>query len=792
MSMPTIPRPNESAYLPTWESLGTDPWGMLPLNFPNTTSLPMPPASPQHNRGQTTANINAGDNAVEIALVRAKKLENHIEQVLKQLHQDRQGSETIDKIIRLRREESDLCEYLADLDEKHRRCKQPRESSQLHAPFQHELWTQDDDREIANGLIRLDQLFTEISSEVRHLQSTSDSSSATKTTDQLPSTRAPRQQDDDDTDLLPLPTYTGPLWKAAPSNSDLPADKKTAQHPDSDEIVTVDDRSHQRHKKNKQADDEVSDIAVGTASSSSSTESIDEETLAENDVEIDMRPASCMSGATKNRKDAFETYWKNYQDDVNDSPKKVMAWNALAGAVAYLSSFGVANTLARPIPVVGALVVPFVAAPLHTFVAGPLAGMLRAKTWTNPRLNEWLYHQRIKGRLAGDVHRTKTELQLKEKFPVKADDGSHTYVTAEKYLEKNQISNAARAQLRQTEDLPFTAFTASYVVRNSLLEVDRGLANPNAYWPPQTTPSPEAIPAPAPAPSGPLAPQPAPSSTLGGSAFITNKTAEGWASDFTLQHVFGSLAGALTMMVSQQRRETLAPETGGEAKITKPIHAWKLENDFYESYKRDLESALQNAKDGPYKTQLTDELQRVEKNLSITSQKTSFWKLFSYEVGLIWQEKRTAVAGDPEQPGKRIEAVADCFGKWVSLLPFAIAASLAQNLASGPASSRAAAVGLVATRMIAAPLFLIAPPGWMNRLDYAAWLRRTVGEHKGRRSAMLHEERTQTSSDESERSASPRRNIDVTTNVSGIVSDTNSQPGQDDTASDYIIPFDDD
>jgi hypothetical protein len=246
------------------------------------------------------------------------------------------------------------------------------------------------------------------------------------------------------------------------------------------------------------------------------------------------------------------------------------------------------------------------------------------------------------------------------------------------------------------------------------------------------------------------------------------------------------------MMVSQQMRETLAPETGGEAKITKPIHAWKLENDFYESYKRDLESALQNAKDGPYKTQLTDELQRVEKNLSITSQKTSFWKLFSYEVGLIWQEKRTAVAGDPEQPGKRIEAVADCFGKWVSLLPFAIAASLAQNLASGPASSRAAAVGLVATRMIAAPLFLIAPPGWMNRLDYAAWLRRTVGEHKGRRSAMLHEERTQTSSDESERSASPRRNIDVTTNVSGIVSDTNNQPGQDDTASDYIIPFDDD
>lgn len=249
MSIPTIPLPNESAYLPTWASLGTDPWGMLPLHFPNNTSLPMPPASPQHNRGQTTVIINAEDNAVEIALASAKKLENYIEQVLKQLHKDRQGSETIDKIIRLHKEESDLCAYLADLDEKHRRCKQPRESSQLHAPFQHELWTQDDDREIADGLIRLDQLITEISSEVRHLQSISESSSATKTTDQLPSTRASRKQDDDDTDLLPVPTYTGALWKSAPSNSNLPADKETAQHDDSDEIVTVDDRSHQQHKK---------------------------------------------------------------------------------------------------------------------------------------------------------------------------------------------------------------------------------------------------------------------------------------------------------------------------------------------------------------------------------------------------------------------------------------------------------------------------------------------------------------------------------------------------------------
>jgi hypothetical protein len=246
------------------------------------------------------------------------------------------------------------------------------------------------------------------------------------------------------------------------------------------------------------------------------------------------------------------------------------------------------------------------------------------------------------------------------------------------------------------------------------------------------------------------------------------------------------------MMLSQHRREQLAPETGGEAKITKPIHAWKLENAFYESYKRDLESRLQTTADGPYKKQLSDELQRVEKNLSITSQKTDPLKLYIYEFRLILQEKRTAVAGDPEQPGKRIEAVADCFGKWVSLLPFAVVASSVQNLASGTASSKACAVGLVLARVFAAPLFLIAPPGWMWRLDYAAWLRRTVGEHKGRRSALIHENNPQTKENEVGFSPSSASNRDVTTQVGGIASGGKKRAYRDDTSSEMIISFDGD
>lgn len=793
MSTPLPQRSHESTYLPTWASLGTDTYGMLPLHYPSASSLPLPSTAPPPVSGQTTSNTTNENDSVEITLASARKLESYIEKVLKDRHADNdEAAQIITQIFSTYNEFKILCEEVAGLDEKYRQSHQSRSMTQANVPYQSQPWTNNDAQQLEDRLTRLGEMCSKLDEMVRHLNLISNSTSSAKTSNSQSSNNQPNQEGIEDQYIPAVPTFTGALWKKTPADSDTRGNEKSAQDDDeSDEIVKVDDRKSQRRASKRNSDDD-SDLTINSVNSSSSSESTDEDTRTEGDVYLGMHPESCMSDATIKLKDSFETYWKTYQAEVDDSPAQVMAWNALAGAVAYLTSFGIANSIARPIPFCGSVLVPFLAAPLHTFVSGPLSGMIRAKTWTNPRLNEWLYHQRIKGRLAGDVHRTKTELQLKEKFPVKADDGSHTYVTAEKFLEKNGISPDARSQLRQTEDWPFTAFTGSYIARNSLLEIDRGLANPHAYWPSETSLAPEPMPSPAPAPDSASAPQPAPSPAIGGSPFITNKTVAGWASDFTLQHVFGSLAGALTMMLSQHRREQLAPETGGEAKITKPIHAWKLENAFYESYKRDLESRLQTTADGPYKKQLSDELQRVEKNLSITSQKTDPLKLYIYEVGLILQEKRTAVAGDPEQPGKRIEAVADCFGKWVSLLPFAVVAPIVQNFCSGTASSKAGAVGLVAARVIAAPAALIIMPGWMSRLDYAAWLRRTVGEHKGRRSALIYANNLQAKENEVGFSPSSASNRDVTTEVGGIASVTRNRVDRADTSSEMIISFDGD
>jgi hypothetical protein len=67
-----------------------------------------------------------------------------------------------------------------------------------------------------------------------------------------------------------------------------------------------------------------------------------------------------------------------------------------------------------------------------------------------------------------------------------------------------------------------------------------------------------------------------------------------------------------------------------------------------------------------------------------------------------------------------------------------------------------------------------------------------VGEHKGRRSALIHENNLQAKENEVGFSPSSASNRDVTTEVDGIASDGKKRADRDDTSSEMIISFDGD
>jgi hypothetical protein len=111
-----------------------------------------------------------------------------------------------------------------------------------------------------------------------------------------------------------------------------------------------------------------------------------------------------------------------------------------------------------------------------------------------------------------------------------------------------------------------------------------------------------------------------------------------------------------------------------------------------------------------------------------------------YEVNLLWQEKKKGIAGDPDQPGTRLDTIFDIAGKFISLLPVAIISQLVSIYAPIRATSSTAAWFQMYGRALAPPLALM---GFLLRTEISGYIRLVYGDLKGRVSAQTRSTATE-------------------------------------------------
>lgn len=408
-----------------------------------------------------------------------------------------------------------------------------------------------------------------------------------------------------------------------------------------------------------------------------------------------------ISEETKQHQIKFEMHNKVHQENAKANIVEKTFYNTLAGAVGYLAAFGIGNLAAKLTPVIGPFMLPILAAPLHTLLAGPLSGMIRSTTWVNPATKEQIMHQRARARAQGDMHRKAAGLESKIKFTW---HGEH--LTAEEIMKKDPYFNNWCSKII-TDDNPFYSFLCTYLLRNYLIEILR---------PPLDQPGFSHI---------PTAPNYHPHD------FFSTQTAAGFAADLGLQTLAGTLAGAMTMIINQAIRANIKDFHSFEV-VTKTRAIWNLERIYLTSCKADFEAALENEDDLELKNLLEKECHKISLQLDKAEKKSSFLSSYLYEVNLLWQEKKRGIAGDPDQPGTRLDTIFDITGKFISLLPVAITSYLVSVYAPIRATSSTAAWFQMYGRALAPPIALM---GFLLRTEISGYVRLVYGDMKGRVSA---------------------------------------------------------
>jgi hypothetical protein len=411
-----------------------------------------------------------------------------------------------------------------------------------------------------------------------------------------------------------------------------------------------------------------------------------------------------ISETTKQHQIKFEMHNKVHQENAKAHTFEKVFYNSLAGTVAYLGAFGVANLTAKLTPGLGPFMIPILAAPLHTFVAGPLSGMIRSTTWVNPATKEQITHQRARARAQGDQHRKAAGLESKIKFVWQGER-----LTAEEILKKDPYFINWHSKVI-TDDVPFFSFLALYLFRNLIVEVLR---------PPLDQPDLSAIP------------------TAAGyhpEDFFSIHTMAGFAADLGLQTLAGTLSGALTMVISQAIRANVKDFHCFES-VTKTKAIWNLERIYLTSCRSDFESAIEKVTDPDLKALLEKECHKLNLQCDKAEKKSSFFSSYWYEVNLLWQEKTKGIAGDPDQPGTRLDTFCDIAGKFISLLPVAITSQIISTYAPIRATSTTRAWFQMYGRVLAPPLALM---GFLTRTEISGYIRLVYGDIKGRFSAQAH------------------------------------------------------
>lgn len=423
-----------------------------------------------------------------------------------------------------------------------------------------------------------------------------------------------------------------------------------------------------------------------------------------------------ISEETKQHQVKFEMHNKVHQENAKANIVEKTFYNTLAGAVGYLAAFGIGNLAAKLTPAVGPFMLPILAAPLHTLLAGPLSGMIRSTTWVNPATKEQIMHQRA--RAQGDTHRKAAGLESKIKFTW---HGEH--LTAEEIMKKDPNFNNWYSKVI-TDDNPFYSFLCTYLLRNFIIEILR---------PPLDQPDFSSI---------PTVPDYHPQE------FFSTHTTLGFAADLGLQTLAGTLAGAMTMIINQAIRAHIKDFHSFEV-VTKTRAVWNLEKIYLTSCKADFEAAVENEDDLELKNLLEKECHKISLQLDKAEKKSSFLSSYLYEVSLLWQEKKRGIAGDPDQPGTRLDTIFDITGKFISLLPVAITSYLVSAYAPIRAPNRTEAWFQMYGRALAPPIALM---GFLLRTEISGYVRLVYGDVKGRVSA-----NTRSTATEMPRELSPRQ-----------------------------------
>ncbi len=416
-----------------------------------------------------------------------------------------------------------------------------------------------------------------------------------------------------------------------------------------------------------------------------------------------------ISKKTKEHQIKFEMHNQVHQENAKANIVEKTFYNTLAGTVGYLTAFGIGNLAAKLTPGLGPFMIPFLAAPLHTLLAGPLSGMIRSTTWVNPATKEQIIHQRARARAQGDTHRKAVGLESKIKFTW---HGEH--LTAEEIMKKDPYFNNWHKKII-TDDNPFYSFLCTYLLRNFIVEILR---------PPLDQPGFSHI---------PTAPN------YHSHDFFSTQTAAGFAADLGLQTLAGTIAGAATMIINQAIRANVKDFHCFEV-VSKTMEIWNLEKNYLASCKADFETAIENETDLELKNLLEKECHKIKLQLDKAEKKSSFLSSYWYEVNLLWQEKKRGIAGDPDQPGTRLDTIFDIAGKFISLLPVAIISQLVSIYAPIRSTSSTAAWFQMYGRALAPPLALM---GFLLRTEISGYIRLVYGDLKGRVSAQTRSTATE-------------------------------------------------
>ncbi len=337
----------------------------------------------------------------------------------------------------------------------------------------------------------------------------------------------------------------------------------------------------------------------------------------------------------------------------------------VSGLAAFGSSFFVGNGLSRAPYPGSAIVGSFVAAFLHVTAAGPVLKQLLAKSWTAPAFVEFNNYVKLVGSKWADEANGETKVK---KYVSKSPDRPGLLDIEERLAEERPFSEILRDRM-SSEDASYFFYMLNYLGKAAIVS--------------------------------------------GAASYFAAGTVTTILLELFLHSVLGALSGAETVAGIQHTR---SKEPNSELKAAPTREIFAAEAEEKESWLADLKQALSdwqaehgNNPDDPAGIELIMEIGRTQKALEAARTKSGFAGTFRHEFLAQFQ------SGEPGA-----DTTSEVLGRWISVLPSAIASELTRGLRKSPDPAWA-----FAGHAIPAAL-LIFPPGFSIRAVYSGLIRARV------------------------------------------------------------------